>query len=176
AHTIARMLHEPAVVIRLRLRSAVAKPGRRLRAGFVVTVRDATTGLAVTRPILVTWQVLRGNLPVLLPEPAGPEVPASVAAPFRSLTAADPDRAMRLWAWPFDPAFGQLAWLADPANAARLLSGQSRGERSGPEAGYAVTPLRYVPGAAHVLRYDPLGGGRRVVPRTGFAKPPADPL
>ncbi|HMC08598.1 MAG TPA: hypothetical protein VKL22_04700, partial [Actinomycetota bacterium] len=115
------MLCEPAVPIRFRLQYAVAKP-RRLRAGFDVTVRGTATGTTVTRAIRVTWQIRRGNLPVVLPVLPTPEVPESVAAPFRRLAVQDPDWAMSVWAWPFDPVFGQLAQLADPGYAGHLLS------------------------------------------------------
>jgi aminoglycoside phosphotransferase (APT) family kinase protein len=171
---VAGMLCEGVTLRALRMRRAALKPKRGLRASFTATL-EGVTGGAVTRPLSVVWLVQHPGSGA--PDSSPLNIPERVAAPFRRLRDYEPDGAIDIWAWPFDPTFAQLARAADPEYAGGLLSALERApwtRRNGAEC--TVTPVRYVPRRSHVLRYDPPGPVGPPGPGTLFVKLYADPV
>lgn len=161
------MLAKGTVVVRTGIRDAVVKPRRHLRASFTVWVRDSRGATVGACPIAVTWQLGRGGVPVVLEDRTSGALPAnpnSSPPVFDQFAVQVRDWAMRVWAWPYDPAFPQVPLLVAAGSLGR--------------PGYAARPVRYVPGVAHVLRFDPAGPserGDRVTTATLFAKAYPDP-
>ena len=147
-----------------RLRHAIFRPGRKLKAYYDVRVRvEGTEGFRV-RPIAVTWR-LDGEADRRQGRDALAELQAEalrqgVAAPFRQLTAERPEWAMHIQVSPLDAQFPQLVRLLDPRHvrdmlvAAHAASGVAS-DQPQPDR-YGVTSIRYLPSSCHVLRYDSL--------------------
>src|SRR5437899_6200565 len=147
-----------------RLRHAIFRPGRKLKAYYDARVRvEGTKGYRV-RPIAVTWRS-DGEADWRQGRDALAELQAEalrqgVAAPFRQLTAELPEWGMHIQVSPLDAQFPQLVRLLDPRHVRDMLaaahaasgvaSDQPRPDR------YAVTSIRYRPSSCHVLRYDSL--------------------
>src|SRR5947209_2056063 len=151
-----------------RLRHAIFRPGRKLKAYYDARVRvEGTKGYRV-RPIAVTWRS-DGEADWRQGRDALAELQAEalrqgVAAPFRQLTAELPEWGMHIQVSPLDAQFPQLVRLLDPRHvgdmlaAAHAASGVAS-DQPRPD-GYAVTSIRYLPGICHVLRYDPLDAAK----------------
>src|SRR2546426_720436 len=147
-----------------RLRHAIFRPGRKLKAYYDARVRvEGTKGYRV-RPIAVTWRS-DGEADWRQGRDALAELQAEalrqgVAAPFQQLTAELPEWGMHIQVSPLDPQFPQLVRLLDPRHvgdmlaAAHAASGVAS-DQPQPDR-YAVSSIRYLPSSCHVLRYDPL--------------------
>lgn len=123
--------------VELTLRRATIKRDRGLRAAFRMRLRQPGGGSDDTRPVSVAWWSAASR-----DGRAGDASAAGQAAfPFCRLADADPVSGRGVQVWPHDPAFPQLPALADPAGIGL--------------AGFRVIPVRYVPGNAHVVRFDP---------------------
>jgi aminoglycoside phosphotransferase (APT) family kinase protein len=162
------LLPAPNMLGPCRLRHAIFRPGRKLKAYYDARVRvEGTKGYRV-RPIAVTWRT-DGEADWRQGRDALAELQAEalrqgVAAPFRQLTAELPEWGMHIQVSPLDAQFPQLVRLLDPRHVGDMLaaahaasgvaSDQPRPDR------YAVTSIRYLPGDRHVLRYDPLDAAK----------------
>src|SRR2546427_8947737 len=156
------LLSAPARLGPCRLRHAIFRPGRKLRAYYDARVHmEGTEGYRV-RPIAVTWTVdgeadgRQGR--DALAEMQAEALRQGVAAPFRQLTAELPEWGMHIQVSPLDAQFPQLVRLLDPRHvrdvlaAAHAASGAAA-DQPQPDR-YAVTSIRYLPSSCHVLRYD----------------------
>src|SRR3989441_4150173 len=158
------LLSAPARLGPCRLRHAIFRPGRKLRAYYDARVHmEGTEGYRV-RPIAVTWTV-DGEADGRQGRDALAEMQAEAlrqgrAAPFRELTAELPEWGMHIQVSPLDAQFPQLVRLLDPRHvrdmlaAAHAASGAAS-DQPQPDR-YAVTSIRYLPSSCHVLRYDSL--------------------
>lgn len=123
--------------VQLTLRRATIKRDRGLRAAFRMRLRAPGGGPDATRPVSVAWWPAGSrHAPEADASPAG-----EAAFPFCRLADADLVAGRAVQVWPHDPAFPHLLALADPAGIGL--------------AGFRVIPVRYVPGNAHVVRFDP---------------------
>src|SRR5256712_5857442 len=158
------LLSAPARLGPCRLRHAIFRPGRKLRAYYDARVHmEGTEGYRV-RPIAVTWTVdgeadgRQGR--DALAEMQAEALRQGVAAPFRQLTAELPEWGMHIQVSPLDAQFPPLGCLVDPRHvrdmlaAAHAASGVAS-DQPQPDR-YAVSSIRYLPSSCHVLRYDPL--------------------
>jgi len=179
------MLADGAVVTGLRMRRASLKPRHGLRAAYTVRVRSAAGSPAAKRYLSVFWQIDRAE-GLSAPPPApllgsprsprakslaagpDPDIPPALVAPFRSLRVTDPELGVDIQAWPYDPAMPLLALAADPQFAPTLMAPPAAA--TGSRGAWTVTPVRYVPGRTHVLRYDPAAALGSPGPGTVFAK------
>src|SRR5216684_2954655 len=162
------LLPAPNMLGPCRLRHAIFRPGRKLKAYYDARVRvEGTKGYRV-RPIAVTWRS-DGEADWRQGRDALAELQAEalrqgVAAPFRQLVANLPEWGMHIQVSPLDAQFPQLVRLLDPRHvrdmlaAAHAASGVAS-DQPQPDR-YAVTSIRYLPGSCHVLRYDPLDAAK----------------
>jgi hypothetical protein len=85
-------------------------------------------------------------------------IAGGVAAPFRRLTAGDPNLGLRILVAPLDEAFPQLVRVSTPVHVAQLVAQVSaspnRGRTNVGPRTVQVTTVRYRPRQRHVLRYD----------------------
>lgn len=121
------------------------KPGRKLSAWCIATVRDARGDLGC-RHVAVTWSPAES-----VPGPGTDAIEdearqRGLAAPFRSLAADVPGSGMRILVAPLDPRFPALVRMSDGA-----FAGDALGLPTPIRA--AVATIRYRPGERHVLRY-----------------------
>src|SRR2546425_12924609 len=169
------LLSAPARLGPCRLRHAIFRPGRKLRAYYDARVHmEGTEGYRV-RPIAVTWTVdeeadgRQGR--DALTEMQAEALRQGVAAPFRQLTAELPEWGMHIQVSPLDPQFPQLVRLLDPRHVRHMLAAAHAASGAASDQprpdGDAVTSIRYLPGSCHVLRYDPLAAAKG---GAGFAK------
>src|SRR3989441_240177 len=169
------LLSAPARLGPCRLRHAIFRPGRKLRAYYDARVHmEGTEGYRV-RPIAVTWTVdgeadgRQGREEVA--EMQAEALRQGVAAPFQQLTAELPEWSMHVQVSPLDARFPQLVRLLDPRYVRDMLAGARAASGvvsdQAPASRYTVTSIRYCPGERHVLRYDSLDAAKR---GTVFAK------
>src|SRR3989475_115084 len=120
------LLSAPARLGPCRLRHAIFRPGRKLRAYYDARVHmEGTEGYRV-RPIAVTWTVdgeadgRQGR--DALAEMQAEALRQGVAAPFRQLTAELPEWGMHIQVSPLDAQFPQLVRLLDPRHVRDMLA------------------------------------------------------
>src|SRR3989449_2047877 len=158
------LLPAPNMLGPCRLRHAIFRPGRKLKAYYDARVRvEGTKGYRV-RPIAVTWRS-DGEADWRQGRDALAELQAEalrqgVAAPFQQLTAELPEWGMHIQVSPLDAQFPQLVRLLDPRHVGDMLAaahaaGGAASDQPQPDR-YAVTSIRYLPRSCHVLRYDSL--------------------
>ena len=138
-------LLEPGAALRdCHVHRVKLKPGRKLSAWHIVTVRDRRGDLGC-RHVAVTWS-LAESAPVPGADATEDEARhRGLAAPFRSLATDVPGWGMRILVAPLDPRFPALVRMSDGA-----FAGDAVGLGTAPAA---VATIRYRPGERHVLRY-----------------------
>jgi aminoglycoside phosphotransferase (APT) family kinase protein len=158
-----------------RLRKVRFTPGRELNAYYDARVQLEASGGYCVRPIVVTWKSatnpdVQGETAELAQMQAE-AVRHGVAAPFLQLMADFPEEHTQIRVSPLDVGFIQLVRVSDPQHVRAMLanaygSSSANSDQPGPSE-YRVTPVHYLPGKRHVLRYDPADPAKG---RTVFAK------
>jgi len=138
-------LLEPGALLRdCRILRVKLKPGRKLSAWCVATVRDRRGDLCC-RHVAVTWSLAESALPSETGAIEDEAHRRGLAPPFCSLAADVPRWGLRILVSPLDPRFPALVRMSDGA-----FAGNAIGLRTAPAA---VATIRYRPGERHVLRY-----------------------
>ena len=138
-------LLEPGAVLRdCHIHRVKLKPGRKLSAWCIATVRDRRGGLWY-RHVAVTWSLTDSALPSVTGAIEEEARRRGLAAPFCSLAAEVPGWGMRILVSPLDPRFPALVRMSDG-----VFAGNAIGLRTAPAA---IATIRYRPGERHVLRY-----------------------
>lgn len=137
----------------LAITRAKYKPGRPLRAYFDAHIVTPGSSRALTVPVAAAWPAQGdGRVSSQALESAQEEIHhRGVNGPFLRLWLENADCGLRLQAWPLDPAFPQLARMADPTHLASHTP-------FSPEGGWLIHPVRYRPAERHVLRLTPASG------------------
>lgn len=149
-----------------KVRFAPGREGHEFNAYYDARVGPEAGGGYCVRPLVVTWrseihadgQAERAALTQLQAE----AIRHGVAAPFLQLMADVPEWSLQIRVSPLDERFLQLVRVSDPRHVRAMLAAVS----ASPYAAwkqhaigeYRVTPVHYLPGRRHVLRYDPLDG------------------
>jgi len=145
-----------------KVRFTPGREGRELNAYYDARVRRKTSEGYRVRPIVVSWRLEtnpdRREERVDLAQMQAEAIRHGVAAPFLQLMADFPEQSMQIRVSPLDARFHQLVRVSDPRHVCAMLadvyaSGNADQHRI---SEYTVTPVRYLPGKRHVLRYDPV--------------------
>src|SRR5919108_5520261 len=158
-----------------KVRFTSGREGHEFNAYYDARVRLDTTEEYRVRPIVVTWgSETNPDGHEDMAELARVRVEAlrhGVAAPFLQLMADFPEHSMQIRVSPLDARFLQLVRVSDPQHVRAMLAEACTSVNAAWDqraiSEYTITPVRYLPGMRHVLRYDPLD---RAKGGTVFAK------